>query len=115
MFENLANFSKLVRGAGQVMPRIQAMKERMATTEIEATSACGRVTVKLSGTGTLTRLDVCETFVQSGDKASMEAEIAATVNHAIRKAKQLHLEAVREVVGDLGIPGVDRILSELAE
>lgn len=115
VFENLANLTKMMRGAGQVMPRIEAMKERMARTEVEAVSACGRVSVKLSGTGTLTRLDVCETLLQAVDKQTLETEVAATVNQAIQKAKQLHLEAVQEVVADLGIPGVDRILAQLAE
>ncbi len=115
MFENLANLTKMMRGAGQVMPRIQAMKDKMARTEVEAVSTCGRVSVKLSGTGTLTRLEVCETLLQTVEKQTLETQVAATVNQAIQKAKQLHLEAVQEVVGDLGIPGIDRILAQLAE
>jgi nucleoid-associated protein EbfC len=115
MFENLTNFSKLVRGAGQMMPRIQAMKDKMAQTDVESQSSSGRVLVILSGSGTLKRLEIDQEMVDTGDKVSLESEIAETINQAIQRAKQIHLQAVQEIVGDLGIPGVDRMLAQLAE
>ncbi len=115
MFENLTNFSKLVRGAGQMMPRIQAMKDKMAQTEVESQSSSGRISVILSGSGTLKKLEIDQGMMDAGDKASLESEIEETINQAIQRAKQIHLQAVQEIVGDLGIPGVDRMLAQLAE
>jgi DNA-binding protein YbaB len=115
VFENLAGLTKLMRNVGQIRPRVQAMKEKMARTHVEAISMDGRVRVSLSGTGKLTSLEVCESLLAIDEKTRFESEVAATVNQAIEKAKQLHLQAVQEVVGELGIPGIDKILADLAE
>ncbi len=104
-----------MRGATQMMPRIQAMKDKMSETEVECQSSSGRVLVILSGTGTLKRIDIDQTMVDEMDKVTLELEISETINQAIQKAKQIHLQAVQEIVGDLGIPGVDRMLAQLAE
>jgi DNA-binding protein YbaB len=115
MFESLKQFSKLVGNAGHVMPRIQAMKEQLAKAEVEAQSASGRVSVTLTGTGTITRLEIHEALFRDGDRQTVQIEVVETINLALQDAKQLHVQAVKEIVGDLGIPGIDRILAQLAE
>jgi DNA-binding YbaB/EbfC family protein len=115
MFENLTNFSKLVRGAGQMMPRIQKMKQELGIKEVEATSTDGHVTICMSGAGSVTRIEIDVALMERDDKTSIEAQTLEAMNRAIQQAKALHLKAVREVVGDLGIPGIDRILEQLAE
>ena len=115
MFENLTNFSKLIRGAGQMMPRIQKMKEQLGNSEVEATSASGHITVAMSGAGSVTRVEIDELLMERVDKASIEAQMLEAMNIAIQQAKSLHLKAVREVVDELGIPGIDRVLEQLAE
>lgn len=115
MFENLTNFSKLVRGAGQMMPRIQKMKQDLGSREVEGTSSKGAVTICMSGAGSVTRVEIDAALMESEDKSSLEGEMLEAMNIAIQQAKSLHLKAVREVVGELGIPGIDRILEQLAE
>jgi DNA-binding YbaB/EbfC family protein len=115
MFENLTNFSKLIRGAGQMMPRIQKMKENLGKKEVEATSTIGHVTVCMSGAGSVTRVDIDFDLLQRDDKSSIETQMVEAMNLAIQQAKSLHLKAVREVVDELGIPGIDRVLEQLAE
>ncbi len=115
MFENLANFSKLVRGAGQMMPRIQKMKQELGNKEVDATSANGHVKVTMSGAGSVTSVEIDATLMENDDKSSIEAQMLEAMNLAIQKAKSMHLKAVREVVSELGIPGIDRVLEQLAE
>lgn len=115
MLENLTNFSKLIRGAGQLMPRIKKMKEDLGKKEVEATSNSGHVSVYMSGSGIVTRIAVSPELLASNEHSHIEAQIIETMNVAIQRAKALHLKAVHEVVGDLGIPGIDRILEQLAE
>jgi DNA-binding YbaB/EbfC family protein len=115
MFENLSNFSKLVRGAGQMMPRIQKMKQDLGNKEVEATSSNRQVTVRMSGTGIVTRIEIDASLMESGDKKLIELQTLEAMNLAIQQAKALHLSSVREVVGELGIPGIDRILEQLAD
>ncbi len=115
MFENLTNFSKLLRGAGQMMPRIQKMKEKLGKQEVEATSTTGQVTVCMSGAGSVTRIEIDWASIDTEGKSTIEAQVIETMNAAIQQAKSLHLSAVREVVDELGIPGIDRMLEQLAE
>ena len=115
MFENLSNFSKLISGAGQMMPRIQKMKEHLGKKEVEATSSSGHVTVCMSGAGSVTRVEINPALMERDDKSSIEAQLLEAMNIAIQQAKNLHVKAVREVVEELGIPGIDRVLEQLAE
>ena len=69
----------------------------------------------MTGSGTLTRLEIHETLFSDGDRQTVQIEVAETINLALQDAKQLHLQAVKEIVGELGIPGIDRILAQLAE
>jgi DNA-binding protein YbaB len=115
MFENLNNLSKLVRGATQVMPRVRALKEQLAASKIEVSSDCKSIRVILTGEGKITALDIEPDFLEQTEHSSIQLEIASTINRALQQAKQLHLAAVKEVVGDLGIPGIDKILTQLAD
>lgn len=112
MFENLTNLSKLMRGAGSIMPKVQAAKEKLARQEVESISLSGAVRVVLSGGGVVSAIEIRDTSLSGQD---LESEIQEVMNEAIQKAKRLHLDAVQHVVGDLGIPGIDRIIAQLAE
>ncbi len=115
MFENLTNFSKLLRGAGQMMPRIQKMKEKLGKEAVEATSTAGQVTVNMSGAGSVTRIEISSALAEGEGRSAIESQVLEAMNDAIKQAKALHLKAVREVVDELGIPGIDRMLEQLAE
>lgn len=98
-----------------MMPRIQKMKEKLGKEEVSATSASGQITICMSGSGSVTRIEMASELANLDDKTSIEAQLIETINKAIQQAKSLHLKAVREVVDDLGIPGIDRMLEQLAE
>ncbi len=98
-----------------MMPRIEKMKQDLGNKKVEATSSNRGVIVCMSGTGIVTRIEIDEALIASGNKTLIESLTLEAMNLAIQQAKALHLSSVREVVGELGIPGIDRILEQLAE
>jgi len=115
MFENLTNFSKLLRNASSMVPKIRQLKENLSSQRVEGRSDEGHVVVEMSGVGTILGLTIDPELIATQDKSALELAILTAANAAIAKAKELHVHAVREAVKDLGIPGVDSIIAQLAE
>jgi DNA-binding YbaB/EbfC family protein len=115
MFENLTNFSKLLRNASSMVPKIQQIKDRLSDQRVEGKSDRGDVVVEMSGAGTILTIKIDPSLIAAQDKSLLELTIAAATNEAILKAKNLHVHAVREAVKDLGIPGIDNVIAQLAE
>ena len=115
MFENLTNFSKLLRNASSMVPKIQQLKENLSNQRVEGRSDAGDVVVEMSGSGTILNIKIDSSLIATQDKSLLELTIATATNAAILKAKNLHVHAVREAVKDLGIPGIDNVIAQLAE
>ena len=115
MFENLTNFSKLLRNASSMVPKIQQLKENLSNQRVEGRSDAGDVVVEMSGSGTILNIKIDPSLIATQDKSLLELTIATATNAAILKAKNLHVHAVREAVKDLGIPGIDNVIAQLAE
>lgn len=115
MFDSLTNLSKLFKTASQIMPRVQRVKSELAVTHVEATCRNDQIQIRITGTGSITELSIPGEMLSPDNKADVEQAIVEATNAAIVKAKALHLKAIREITSDLGIPGVDKILEELAE
>jgi len=115
MFENLTNFSNLLRNVSSMVPKIRKLKETLSLQRVEGRSHDNDVVVEMSGTGTILEIKIADSLVSVHDKKLLESTVLLAANEAINKAKELHVQAVRDAVKDLGIPGMDNIIAQLAE
>lgn len=114
MFENLSNLTKLMRGAGQIMPRIEELKRKLESVQVEGVSGDQSVTVRMSGSGQVLAIQIHPSALSPENQTQLQSSIAQATNAAVAKSKALHLEAIRTVLGDLGIPGLDNIIASLS-
>ncbi len=115
MFKNLTNFANLLRNAGQLAPKLQSMKNQLAHRRVHGSAGDGDVYTTFDGMGRMDSVRIADHLYDPARRSELESLLTAAVNDGIREARKLHIEAVREVVGDLDIPGIDQLIEELSE
>lgn len=104
MFQQLAALTNLMKNAGGIQRQMEETKEKLARTQVEGRSSCGRVVVAMTG-----KLDVVSVHFVSepgeiGSKNGVEALVKEATNNAIRKAKDLAGAEMRSAASSLGLP-----------
>ncbi len=98
---------------GNIMKQAQAMQERLAklqaegaTKTVQASSGGGMVTVVASGGMEVVSIRIDPEVLRSNDTEMLQDLVVAAVNEALRKAKEMMAEEMKEVTGGLQIPGL---------
>ena len=63
------------------------------------------VTVTANGAGLVTEIKIDPVLAEKNDLEMVTDLLPAAINDALAKAKELHVEAMQGVTGDLPIPG----------
>jgi nucleoid-associated protein EbfC len=115
MFKNLTNFANLLRNAGQMTTKLQEMKAELQRRRVHGSSADGEITTTFNGLGQVESIRIGEALIDPSRRDELESHLASAVNDGIRQARALHIESLKKLTGDLEIPGLDKLIAELAE
>jgi DNA-binding YbaB/EbfC family protein len=117
MFKNLGNIANLMKSFGQMPERMSKLKQQM-----EGKRICGRacegdyqVTVEVSGLGLVHEVDISSSLLAPEHKSLTQRLTLEAINHAVTQAKAMHLEAIRELTHGVELPGLDKIIEEMAK
>jgi len=99
MLKGLGNIASLMSQA-----RTEAM-EQLKTQTVSGAAGGGMVTVTANGAGQVTEIKIDPVLAEKNDLEMVTDLLPAAINDALAKAKQLHVEAMQSVTGDLPIPG----------
>jgi DNA-binding YbaB/EbfC family protein len=113
MFKGLANLGTLIKQAQQLGGQIHQLSEELKTRRAQGTAGGGMVEVEVNGLLEVLRCRIDQQLIAQGDRELIEDLVAAAVNQAIAKGKQLHTEAMKELTGGLNLPGVQEALAKL--
>lgn len=100
---------KLQEMLGQAKQMQEQMKQKLATTVVEATSGGGAVTVKMNGKKEILKLTIDPAAVASltgpnADLEMLEDLITAAVNEGGRRAEEVMQSSVQGMLGGLNLP-----------
>ena len=98
------DMSSLLGQARQIQERMQKAQEAIANIKVEGNAGGGMVLVEANGKGTVLRVSIESVLFESGDKEMAEDLVAAAVNQALTKARQVEKEEMASVTGGLPIP-----------
>jgi hypothetical protein len=115
VFRNLTQLAGLLRSPGQITSRIQQVKVTLRKTQVQGKAGQDHVRIDMNGMGELHRVAIASELVSPDRHAELEAKVAEAVAAAFLEARRLHLAALRELTGGLDLPGMDKIIAELAE
>jgi nucleoid-associated protein EbfC len=114
MFKNLGNLTQLaglLKNFGQIKTKIAESKERLTKEVVIGVDESKCVRIDMNGVGVVIGVQVDQNSIQSTQQ--LEAAIQQAANQAIKQAKQLHVNSIREMTAGVDIPGLDGILQEL--
>jgi len=105
MLKGLGNIASLMSQARTMGPKMQEAMEQLKTQTVSGAAGGGMVTVTANGAGQVTEIKIDPVLAEKNDLEMVTDLLPAAINDALAKAKQLHVEAMQSVTGDLPIPG----------
>jgi DNA-binding YbaB/EbfC family protein len=112
MFKGLSNLGALIRQAQQIGGQMQNLGEELKGRRAQGTAGGGMVEIEVNGLLEVLRCRIDDQLIAQGDRELIEDLVAAAMNQAVGKGKQLHAEAVKELTGGLDLPGVQEALAK---
>jgi DNA-binding YbaB/EbfC family protein len=113
MFKGLSNLGSLIKQAQQIGGQMQELGEELKRRRATGTAGGGMVQVEINGVLEILQCRIDEQLITQGDRELIEDLVAAAVNQAIFKGKQLHAEAMQQLTGGLQIPGLQEALAKV--
>lgn len=101
----LGNLANLMNEAKNIGPKMKEVAERLKQQRVTGTAGGGMVTVHANGHGLVLEIAIDESLMASKDIEMVKDLLPAAINDAMGKAKQLHVDEMKSVTGDLPIPG----------
>jgi DNA-binding YbaB/EbfC family protein len=105
MFKGIGNIASLVKQAQTMGPKMQEALEALKTRRVSGTAGGGMVTVHADGVGNILSVEIDPILEEKKDLEMIKDLLPAAINQAIAKQKELHMEAMQGVTGDLPLPG----------
>jgi DNA-binding YbaB/EbfC family protein len=101
--KNLGDIMKQAQRMKAEMDRIQA---EVAARTVEGSAGGGMVTAVANGKGELLSVRIDPEVVRGEDLEMLQDLVAAAVNEALRKARELLAQEVSRLAGGLNLPGL---------
>ncbi len=114
MFSSLGNIFSAVRKAQEMGGKMQEFNDQLRRQRITGTAGGGLVTVEANGLGEILTLKIDPMLMERHDREMIEDLVPAAVNQAKEKAQQLHAAAMKEVVSDMNMPGLEDAISRFS-
>jgi DNA-binding YbaB/EbfC family protein len=92
----------------QVQKEARGVQKELKSTEIEAKSNSGAVSVVFSGDQHIKSVEINEDWLNVDKKRELEQEIVKVVGEAINRSQAVAAEKTKKLMGDMGlnIPGM---------
>jgi len=113
MFKGIANLGSLLKTAQQIGSHMQRLSEEMKNRRATGSAGGGMVEVEVNGLLEVLRCRIDPQLIEQKDRELIEDLVAAAVNQAVAKGKQLHAEALRGLTGGVELPGLNEALANL--
>jgi DNA-binding YbaB/EbfC family protein len=113
MFKGLGNLGALIKQAQEIGGQMGQMSEEMKKRRVVGSAGGGMVEIEVNGLMEVLRCHIDPQLVAQNDAEMLEDLVAAAVNQAIAKGKQMHADAVRDLTGGLPLPGLNEALAKL--
>lgn len=100
----MKNLSQMLKQAGELQARMQAMQEQLAALEVTGSAGGGQVEVTATGKGEVRRVRIAPELLAAGDAGMLEDLVRVAVNDARAKAEAEARSRMAEITGGLPLP-----------
>jgi len=100
----MVDFLGLMKKAGELQSKMQALQAELDTVEVEGTAGGGMVSVTLTAKGELKGLKIDDSLLQASEKEVLEDLLIAAHADARRKAEAVMQDKMKDLTGGLPLP-----------
>ena len=90
----------------QLQKKARAIQKELRDTEIESISNDGSVKVIFTAENKIKEVEIDEAALKVENKRDLERKLVQTISEAISRAQGIASEKMKDVMGDLGMPGM---------
>jgi DNA-binding YbaB/EbfC family protein len=112
LFKGLGNLANLMMNARGMGSKLEEIAERLKQERVIGTAGGQMITVHANGLGQVLQVVIDSSLECHNDRELIQDLLPAAINDAISKAKQMHVQAMKEVTGGLELPGLDDALKQ---
>ena len=110
MFKGIGNIASMIRQAQQMGGKMEEISAQLKSRRVSGTAGGGMVTVEANGLGDVLRVRIEPTLT---DREMIEDMLPAAINQASAKAKALHMEMMQSLTGEMDLPGLNDMMTQL--
>lgn len=110
MFKELGNMASMLREAQQMGGKLQEVAAQLKTKRVTGSAGGGMIEVEANGQGEVLKVKIDPTL--GGDLEMIEDLLPAAMNQVSIKAKELHMEMMQSLTGEMNLPGLEDALSK---
>ena len=113
MFKEMANLAGMLKSAGEMRRKMEAIGAELQSKRVHGAAADGRLEVTANGLGEVLNVRIAPDLLQPGECERLESSLPIAINEALRKAKELHLQLAQSATDGLSLPGMEDLLSKM--
>ncbi len=104
------SFNEILKNLGGVKEQFGNVRERLKNMRISGEAGAGLLRVTVTGDGNLQSIEIDPVLLKPEEKEMLEELIISAFNEAQEKARETQQGEVKKLIGDIPIPGLDRLL-----
>src|SRR5438067_687360 len=104
MFKEIGQIASLMKNLPKIREEMGKLQEKMAQIVADGDAGAGMVKTKVNGHLEVQSITISDEAAKMNDKEMLEDLIAAAVNQALKKARQLVSEETSKMATGLGLP-----------
>lgn len=112
MFKGLGNIASLMRNASEISGKIGEASEQLKQERVTGQAGGGMVEVEVNGLGQVLRVTIEPSLFQENEREMVQDLLPAAFNQAAARAKQMHVDAMKELTGGISLPGMDDLIEQ---
>ena len=112
VFKGLGNIASLMKNAQAITGKIGDVSNDLKEKRATGTAGGGMVEVEVNGMGQVLKVQIEPSLIEKGEQEMIQDLLPAAINEATAKAKQMHVEAMKEITGGLPLPGLDEAMEQ---
>ncbi len=106
----LGNIASLMRNAHGITDKLEEVSEQLKVKRATGSAGGGMVAVEVNGHGQVLGVTIDAALVEKNELEMIQDLLPAAINEASSKAKQMHVDAMKEVTGGFSLPGLDDMI-----
>ena len=113
MFKGIGNIAQMFKQAQEMSGKMTEVNETLKSKKIVGDAGGGMVTIEATGMSEVTKVTIDPKLVEGGETEMIEDLLVSAFNQISQKAKELHMESMRDMTSGINMPGLDDALQQL--